>query len=202
MGPEAACSADGISVGCPRVNWIHTGKTAAASGPADRKTTSEKFPEETTSHVKNLQERLTEVQHHVQGALEFLGEVMKCNHDVKASQVFYKDGEKVWLYNPLGKKGQSPKLQSPWEGPYTVVERLLDVTYRLRGRRKAQPKVVHVNRRWKYHGPGQYTREDPEEQSPTTDEDQTRDHGRTQYRTDPWNSTMNQEEEYCIILVV
>ncbi|KAG7159935.1 hypothetical protein Hamer_G017373 [Homarus americanus] len=71
------------------------------------------------------------------------------------------------------------------EGPYTVVECLSDVTYWIRGRRKAQPKVVHVNRLWQYHGPGQYTWEDSEEQSPTTDEDQTGDPGRTQARTDP-----------------
>ncbi|KAG7156016.1 hypothetical protein Hamer_G012173, partial [Homarus americanus] len=66
---------------------------------------------------------------------------MKRNHDVKASQ-------------------------SPWEGPYTEVERLLDVSYWIRGKRKAQPKVVHVNRLWQYQGPGQYTWEDSEEQSP------------------------------------
>ncbi|KAG7176885.1 hypothetical protein Hamer_G000082 [Homarus americanus] len=94
------------------------------------------------------------------------------------------------LYNPLQKKGQSPKLQSPWEGPYTVVERLSDVTYRIRGRRKAQPKVVHVSRLWQYHGPGQYTWEDAEEQSPTTGEDQTGDPGRTQDCTDLENLTM------------
>ncbi|KAG7166512.1 hypothetical protein Hamer_G005624 [Homarus americanus] len=97
------------------------------------------------------------VHHQVRGALKFSGKMMKCNHDVKASQVCYKDGDKVWLYNPVRKKGQSPKLQSPWEGPYTVVERLSEVTYWIRGRRKAQPKVVHVNRLWQFHGPGQYT---------------------------------------------
>ncbi|XP_042230040.1 protein NYNRIN-like [Homarus americanus] len=68
------------------------------------------LPEETTSYVKGLQEGLTEVRHQIRGALEFSGEVMKLNHDVKASQVCYKDSDKVWLYNPLRKKGQSPKL--------------------------------------------------------------------------------------------
>ncbi|KAG7176718.1 hypothetical protein Hamer_G015547 [Homarus americanus] len=107
---------------------------------------------------------------------------------------------KVWLYNPVLKKGQSPKLQSPWEGPYTVVERLSDVTYRIKGRRKAQSVVVHVNRLWQYHGPGQYTWEDSVEQPPTTDEDQTGDPGRTQDRTEPGNPTMDQEKEHCSLL--
>ncbi|KAG7164371.1 hypothetical protein Hamer_G003553 [Homarus americanus] len=82
---------------------------------------------------------------------------MKRTHDDKASQVCYKDGDKVCLYNPLRKNGQSSKLKSPWEGPNTVVECHSDVTYRIRGRRKAQPKVVHVNHLWQYHGPGQCT---------------------------------------------
>ncbi|KAG7171193.1 putative Alcohol dehydrogenase transcription factor Myb/SANT-like-containing protein 20 [Homarus americanus] len=103
------------------------------------------------SYVKSLQERLMEINHQVQGALEFSGEVMKHNHDVKASQVCYKDGDKVWLYNPLRKKGQ-------------------------------------------------YTLEDSEEQSPTTDGNQIGDPGRTQDRTELGNSTMDQEEEHCSLV--
>ncbi|KAG7178177.1 hypothetical protein Hamer_G003966 [Homarus americanus] len=49
------------------------------------------------------------------------------------------------------------------------------MTFRIRGGRKAQPKVVHVNRLWQYHGPGQYTWKDSELQSPNSDEDQTGD---------------------------
>ncbi|KAG7172398.1 putative Integrase zinc binding domain-containing protein 2 [Homarus americanus] len=98
------------------------------------------------------QERLAEVNHQVRGALEFSSGVMKCNYDVKASQVCYKDGDKDRLYNPLRKK---------------------DVIYRIRGGGKAQPKVDHANRLRQYHGLEQYTWEDSEEQLLTTDEDQT-----------------------------
>ncbi|KAG7174496.1 hypothetical protein Hamer_G016393 [Homarus americanus] len=98
-----------------------------------------------------------------------------------------KDGDMVWLYNPQRKKDQSRKLQSPREGSYTVG-------------RKAQPKVVHINRLWQYHGLGQYTWKDSEELSPTTDEDKTRDPGRTQNRTDPGNPTMDHEEKHCSLL--
>ncbi|KAG7177540.1 hypothetical protein Hamer_G008176 [Homarus americanus] len=62
-----------------------------------RRPPGEELPEETSGYVKGLQERLTEVHHQVRGALEFSGEVMKHSHDVKASQVCYKDGVKVWL---------------------------------------------------------------------------------------------------------
>ncbi|KAG7157191.1 hypothetical protein Hamer_G010034 [Homarus americanus] len=97
------------------------------------KAPDEELPEKVTSYAKSLQERLMEVYHQVRGALELSGDVMKRNYDGNASQVYYKDCDMVWLYNPLRKKGQSPKLQNPWEGPYTVVERLSDVTYRIRG---------------------------------------------------------------------
>ncbi|KAG7174417.1 hypothetical protein Hamer_G003360 [Homarus americanus] len=91
--------------------------------------------------------------------------------------------------------------QSPWEGPYTVVECLSYMTYQIRGRRKAQPKVVHINRLWQYHGPGQYTWEDSEELSPATDEDQTGDPGSNQGHENLENPTMNMEEEHCSLLV-
>ena len=49
----------------------------------------------------------------------------------------------MWLYNPQRKKGKSPKLSRPWEGPYVVVERLNDVVYRIQRGPRAKPKVVH-----------------------------------------------------------
>ncbi|KAG7176708.1 putative microtubule-associated protein 6 [Homarus americanus] len=68
---------------------------------------------------------------------------------------------------------------------------MANVTYRIRGRRKAQPKVVQVNHLWQYHWSGQYTWEDSEEQSPTTKEDQTRDPGRIGDRPDQGNPTID-----------
>lgn len=60
-------------------------------------------------------------------------------------------------------EGQSLKLQSPWEGSYTVVKRLSDLTYCIRGggRRKSkiyscepavevsQTQAIHVGGRWR-----------------------------------------------------
>ncbi|KAK3895061.1 hypothetical protein Pcinc_001229 [Petrolisthes cinctipes] len=75
------------------------------------------------------------------------------------------------------KKGQSPKLQSPWDRPYTVLDRLSDVTYRIRGGRKSRPRVVHVNYLWQYHGPGQYSWDGSEESCSPADEDVEEDIG-------------------------
>ena len=36
-------------------------------------------------------------------------------------------GALVWVYNPVRKKGRSPKLDSHWEGPCTILKKLSDV---------------------------------------------------------------------------
>jgi hypothetical protein len=117
----------------------------------------EELPGNPQQFVKELQENLAEVHHQVRENLKFTGNVMKRYHDVKAHKVCYTESDRVWFYNPQRKKGQSPKLMSPWEGPYTVVDRLSDVTFRIKGGPRAKCKVVHANRLWKYHGPGHYT---------------------------------------------
>ena len=61
-------------------------------------------------------------------------------------------GDTVWLHNPQKKKGYSPKLQRPWEGPYIVTSRLSDVTYRIQKGAKTKPRVVHYNRLKPYCG--------------------------------------------------
>uniref|UniRef100_H3AYN2 Integrase p58-like C-terminal domain-containing protein n=1 Tax=Latimeria chalumnae TaxID=7897 RepID=H3AYN2_LATCH len=96
--------------------------------------------------------RLAEVHHQVQENFKISGEVMKRRYDLKSCQSTYKPGDKVWLYNPRRKKGQSPKLMSDWEGPYAVMEGLSAMTFCIKGGKKTKPKVIHANRLWKYHG--------------------------------------------------
>ncbi|KAK4327305.1 hypothetical protein Pmani_002246 [Petrolisthes manimaculis] len=60
---------------------------------------------------------------------------MKSKYDTKANEMNVQAGDNVWFYNPQWKKGQSPKLQSPWDGPYTVLDRLshdVEITLKLK----------------------------------------------------------------------
>ncbi|GLV42893.1 Glutamate receptor interacting protein [Carabus blaptoides fortunei] len=70
---------------------------------------------------------------------------MKDKYDVKQGTVGLRS--EIWsgLYNPRRRLGFSPKLQRPWEGPYTVVKRINDVIYRIRKLLKGKPKIMHVN---------------------------------------------------------
>ena len=59
----------------------------------------------------------------------------------------YTVGEHVWVLFPQVPRGTSRKLYRPWSGPFVVVKKLSDVTYRvqeLRNRRRRL--VVHFNR--------------------------------------------------------
>ncbi|KAK3753675.1 hypothetical protein QZH41_003322 [Actinostola sp. cb2023] len=62
-------------------------------------------------------------------------------------------GDPVWLHNPKRKKGRCPKLQNDvYEGPFLVIDRLDDLTYRIQKAPKAKAKVVHHNRLKPYEG--------------------------------------------------
>ena len=74
---------------------------------------------------------------------------MKHYYDTGSNAQTLEPGQHVWLHNPKRKKGVSPKLSRPWEGPYTVTERLNDVLYCIQQSPRAKNKVVHRNRLWK-----------------------------------------------------
>ncbi|XP_070001372.1 uncharacterized protein [Penaeus vannamei] len=72
-------------------------------------------------------------------------------------EVKYNVGDHVWLHNPLRKRGLSPKLQSPWEGPYEILQVMSDVTYKIRRGPQKRSRVVHADRLWRYYGPGLFS---------------------------------------------
>lgn len=55
-------------------------------------------------------------------------------------------GEEVWLFTPAVPRGKSKKLHCPWSGPYKVVQRLSDATYRVQHLRNHRKQVVHFDR--------------------------------------------------------
>ena len=71
---------------------------------------------------------------------------MKKNYDHKANFKPLTEGDSVWLSNLVRKKGKSPKLQCPWQGPYLITKCLNDVVFRIQEKPNTKPKVVHYNR--------------------------------------------------------
>ena len=99
-----------------------------------------------------LHERLERVHHFAHDQLQLMSNKMKQRYDPLLECQPFQAGDAVWLHNPLRKKGLSPKLQRPWQGPYIVTKRINDLVYRIQQGPKAKPKVVHRNRLWCYSG--------------------------------------------------
>ncbi|GFV69215.1 retrovirus-related Pol polyprotein from transposon 412 [Trichonephila clavipes] len=101
-------------------------------------------PEE---YIEKLQARKEEIHHLARERIAMASEKMKTRYDARATGHDFHEGDKVWLWNPKRRKGLSPKLQTNWEGPYTVLKRLNDVVVRIQKSLHLKPKVLSL------HGP-------------------------------------------------
>lgn len=121
--------------------------------PVDALTgTPPEAPKPVTDYAADLQKRLDEVHALVRDCSLKSSERMKTRYDRKANTDGFEEGSLVWLHNPLRKKGKSPKFQPRWEGPYKIITRLNDLTYRIKQGTRGKPKIVHIDRLARYHG--------------------------------------------------
>lgn len=71
-------------------------------------------------------------------------------------KVLFQDGQRVWLFTPSLKPGQSSKLARHWTGPWTIHRRVNELVYQLQPHpswtRKGQ-EVVSIDRLKPYHAP-------------------------------------------------
>ena len=64
----------------------------------------------------------------------------------------YQEHEVVLLHCHVVKAGLSPKLASPWRGPYQIIKCLSDVNYFIEEVSTKKQHVVHYDRLKRYHG--------------------------------------------------
>jgi hypothetical protein len=81
----------------------------------------------TIDHADDLVDRLHIIHNYARQHLKLASDRMKTRYKRAAYCSGYHEGDNMWLYRPTHTKGKSPKLQSPWEGPYTIVARINDV---------------------------------------------------------------------------
>jgi hypothetical protein len=77
---------------------------------------------------------------------------MKTRYDKLANCAGYHKGDNMRLYWPVHMERKSPKLQSPWEDPYSIVMWINDVVYRIQQNPRSRMVVVHLDRLLPYHG--------------------------------------------------
>ena len=76
----------------------------------------------------------------------------KDQYDGKSSLIKYEIGNLVWYLAEKRKIGENPKLYSPYEGPYLIVDTFSDLTYNIQMDPKGKTKVVNHNKLKKYEG--------------------------------------------------
>ena len=106
--------------------------------------------EERESDVSSYAERLRRrLQTAHDAAREFSTKQLasqKRHYDSNVRLVEYKEGDVVWRHNPAKTKGRSFKLGRPWQGPFVIVTKLSDVTFRIRASPRSKPQIVHADR--------------------------------------------------------
>ena len=70
----------------------------------------------------------------------------KRQYDQNVHLVDYQEGQVVWLHHHLRKKGRSPKLMRPWTGPYLILTKLSQVTFRIQASPRSRCQIVHADR--------------------------------------------------------
>jgi endoribonuclease Dicer len=99
-----------------------------------------------------LVDHLHDIPQYARQNLKLASDRMKTRYDKLANSAGYQEGDMVWFYRPIRTKGKSPKLQSSWEGPYKVVNRINDVMYRIQKNPRSRMLVVHLDRLATYQG--------------------------------------------------
>ena len=84
---------------------------------------------------------------HVRNTMGFKQDCQKELYDCKRYGEFYQAGDLVWLHTPVVPRGVCQKLHRPWTGPYKIIKRLADVTYRIQNYngRRCRRLVVHFD---------------------------------------------------------
>ena len=103
---------------------------------------------EESTYVRDLRQRMTSLHTIVRQKLGLVHQYQAHLYDSKAVPVTFAVGERAWLLVPAIPTGTSPKLAKLWKGPFTIVERISDLVYRIRDTASTEAKlqVVHINR--------------------------------------------------------
>ena len=103
-------------------------------------------------YARNLQDRLESAHAFARDQLEKAGMRQKRNYDVRSKGRDFQAGDLVWVYTPKRKKGRSPKLDSHWDGPCRILERVGEVVYRIQVPPRGRKVVLHRDRLAPYRG--------------------------------------------------
>ena len=109
--------------------------------------------EDIEDYVFELQDTLQDAHEHARLHLRRSAQYQKRQYDHRGARpAEFKPGTPVWYYNSGRRKGVCPKLVSPWKGPFIVIQKVTDVTYKIQKTRRSEPFVCHVDTLKLYEG--------------------------------------------------
>ena len=116
--------------------------------PIDFQYPSPEQPNKTDVHQFVQQKRIDMQRAHEAARLHLQAAQLRRNalYNSKLHGPRYKPDDNVWLHSSVISKGLSPKLSSPWKGPYTIVQCLNDVTYKIKNTANQKETIVHYDR--------------------------------------------------------
>ena len=102
----------------------------------------------TNEYVRRVQKLLDYAYDVVRTTLGTAQRRQKTMYDKRLHGDPFNVGDKVWLYSTVVPKDSHKKLHHPWTGPYTVVDRLSNVNYRIKRDtgNTGRTTVVHFDR--------------------------------------------------------
>ena len=100
-----------------------------------------------SEYADDLRKRLEKAYQQVREQMGHQLDRQKELYDRKVHGKLFEAGDLVWLFSPVVPRGCPKKLHRPWTGPFKVVSRLSDVTYRIENVQLRRNRlVVHFNR--------------------------------------------------------
>lgn len=104
-------------------------------------------PEDNMSqYAQRLQDKLRMAHEAARANMTSQMVSQKRHYDQSVRLVTYAEGDIVWLHSPVKKQGRSFKLTRPWTGPYLIVTKISDVTFRIQASPRSRPQIIHADR--------------------------------------------------------
>ena len=101
------------------------------------------MPRSTDEFVQGLADRMLDNFEAARDNLHRAAEIRKSQYDTKVKSVPFSVGDRVYYWYPRKFAGRSPKLQSLYTGPYTIVRVVDSHNLVIRKSPRSKPMVVH-----------------------------------------------------------
>jgi len=98
-------------------------------------------PESSVSYLMKVRDRLESMTQLAQASDEAAKQRQKGWYDRTACQRSFQTGDQVLVLMPAAHS----KLEAQWQGPYTVAEKVTDVTYKIHTPEKKKSRILHIN---------------------------------------------------------